>query len=157
MSDFAGSLVGESTEQWRFALSSPVLEVSNLGRVRMVTTARIVCPYVVRVKRTRPRLQVSYTHQLKRHHRRVARLVCEAFHGDPPTAEHVAMFIDGDSFNCRADNVRWATRAEVVQATVARGRHISGQHVLAEQRRGRDSQASRGGLRLDASGEHAER
>jgi hypothetical protein len=45
------------------------------------------------------------------------------------------MFIDGDSLNCQADNVRWATRAEVVQATVARGRHRSGKQVLAERRR----------------------
>ncbi|UUV32164.1 HNH endonuclease [Amycolatopsis roodepoortensis] len=86
------------------------------------------------MKRTRPRLQVQYRLDSSQRSARVARLVCEAFHGDPPQG-HVAMFLDGDSFNCRADNLRWATRAEVAQATVARGRHRSGQHVLAERRR----------------------
>jgi len=121
-------------ERWRVAPSAPVLEVSDLGRVRSAATARILVPRVVHVKRTRPRLQVEYRLDFSQRSARVARLVCEAFHGEPPP-EHVAMFLDGDSFNCRADNLRWATRAEVAQATVERGRHRSGQHILAERRR----------------------
>lgn len=42
----------------------------------------------------------------------VARLVCEAFHGPPPTPDHVPVNIDGDGLNNHADNVRWGTRVE---------------------------------------------
>lgn len=139
MTDSTALAREDSTEQWRSAPSDPPLEVSDLGRVRKAATRRILRPRLVHVKRTQPRLQVTYREQTSWRDRRVARLVCEAFHGSPPTPQHVAMVIDGDSLNCRSDNVRWATRAEVVQATVARGRHRSGKQVLAERRRNRDT------------------
>lgn len=121
-------------ERWRSAPSAPPLEVSDLGRVRRAETGRIITPRCVPVKRTGPRLLVTFMDRATKHDRRVARMVCEAFHGEPPPG-HVATFIDGDSLNCRADNLRWATRSEVSQATVARGRHRSGQQILAERRR----------------------
>ena len=127
----------EPIERWRPAATAPKLEVSDLGRVRVASTARLITPRLVQVKRTQPRLQVAYTEQSVKHHRRVARLVCQAFHGDPPP-DHVTMVNDGDSLNCRADTLRRATRAEVAQATVARGRHHSGQQILVERRRRRD-------------------
>lgn len=43
---------------------------------------------------------------------RVNRLVCEAFHGPPPTPRHHAAHNDGDRSNNDADNLRWATAAE---------------------------------------------
>lgn len=43
----------------------------------------------------------------------VGRLVCEEFHGPPPTPDHVAEHIDRDPSNNHADNLRWATREEV--------------------------------------------
>lgn len=139
MTDSSAFATGDASEQWRPAPSDPPLEVSDLGRVRSAVTGRILRARLVPVKRTQPRLQVTYREQASWRDRRVARLVCEAFHGHPPTPQHVAMFIDGDSLNCRSDNVRWATRAEVVQATVARGRHRSGKQVLAERRRNREA------------------
>jgi HNH endonuclease len=135
VTDSAASAVGNAAEHWRPAPSDPALEASDLGRIRRAATGRILRARLVQVKRTQPRLQVTYREQASWRDRRVARLVCEAFHGLPPTPQHVAMFIDGNSLNCRADNVRWATRTEVAQATVARGRHRSGKQVLAERRR----------------------
>ena len=136
MTGFVAATVGNPAERWRTVPSAPVLEVSDLGRVRLTETGSIITPTVVTsVKRTRPRLVIRRWERSATQTWRVARLVCEAFHGEPPSPGHVAMLRDGDSFNCRADNLQWATRADVVQATVARGRHVSGQHVLAVRRR----------------------
>lgn len=47
----------------------------------------------------------------------VGRLVCEAFHGPPPTPDHVAAHKDNDAFNNHADNLRWETRQAVATRT----------------------------------------
>lgn len=39
----------------------------------------------------------------------VSRLVCEAFHGAPPSKRHQAAHCNGHSLDNRADNLRWAT------------------------------------------------
>lgn len=44
--------------------------------------------------------------------RAVHRLVCHAFHGEPPTPDHHAAHNDGDRGNNRATNLRWATPKE---------------------------------------------
>ena len=46
-------------------------------------------------------------------HVMVGRLVCEAFHGAPPTPAHVAQHIDGNPLNDHAENLRWATRDDI--------------------------------------------
>ena len=43
---------------------------------------------------------------------RVARLVCEAFHGPPPDDKPLCLHGDEDSRNNRADNLRWGTPSE---------------------------------------------
>lgn len=45
----------------------------------------------------------------KRRWRRVNRLVCEAFHGAPPSSRHEACHKDGDRSNNRSDNLYWGT------------------------------------------------
>jgi hypothetical protein len=42
----------------------------------------------------------------------VHKLVCLAFHGPRPSSDHVVAHWDGDGWNNRADNLRWATYAE---------------------------------------------
>lgn len=39
----------------------------------------------------------------------VSRLVCEAFHGAPPSKRHQAAHCNGQSLDNRSDNLRWAT------------------------------------------------
>ena len=61
-----------------------------------------------------------------RRHCYVHRLVCEAFHGSAPSAEHHAAHLDGDRRNCAADNLCWATAEEneahkVVHDRVSKG------------------------------------
>lgn len=43
---------------------------------------------------------------------RIHRIVATAFHGEPPTKEHVADHIDTNKQNNRPDNLRWVTRLE---------------------------------------------
>lgn len=45
---------------------------------------------------------------------RVHRIVCRAFHGDPPTETHVVDHIDTNRANNRPENLRWVTRLENV-------------------------------------------
>src|SRR5713101_7444407 len=40
---------------------------------------------------------------------RVNRLVCEAFHGPPPTVKHVAAHLNGFKQDNYADNLEWKT------------------------------------------------
>ena len=47
-------------------------------------------------------------------------LVCRAFHGEPPTAEHTQVdHIDGDPGNASADNLRWVTPGENMRHSFA--------------------------------------
>ena len=43
---------------------------------------------------------------------RVHRIVATAFHGEPPTKEHVVDHIDTNKRNNRPENLRWVTRLE---------------------------------------------
>src|SRR6187549_1823470 len=43
---------------------------------------------------------------------RIHRIVATAFHGEPPTKEHVVDHIDTNKQNNRPDNLRWVTRFE---------------------------------------------
>lgn len=47
---------------------------------------------------------------------KVARLVCEAFHGPPPFELAVVMHRDDDPANNRPDNLKWATQKENLNA-----------------------------------------
>jgi hypothetical protein len=112
-------------EEWRQALGFLPIEVSNLGNVRDLVSKMPRTPRVVRGNRA-TRVEITLTRTWGTKALRLTRLVCETFHGEPPTPAHVVLVKDGDPTNCRADNLRWATRSEVARATVARGRHVSG-------------------------------
>jgi hypothetical protein len=47
---------------------------------------------------------------------KVARLVAEAFHGGPPFEGAVVMHLDENAANNRADNLRWGTQRENLNA-----------------------------------------
>ena len=47
---------------------------------------------------------------------KVARLVCEAFHGPPPADKNVCMHLDEDARNNRADNLGWGTQQQNLNA-----------------------------------------
>jgi hypothetical protein len=50
------------------------------------------------------------------HTKKVARLVCEAFHGPAPDDKPVCMHLDENSRNNRPDNLAWGTQKENLNA-----------------------------------------
>ena len=55
---------------------------------------------------------------------RVHRIVATAFHGEPPTKQHVVDHIDTNKHNNRPDNLRWVTRLENVLLNPITSRRI---------------------------------
>jgi len=43
---------------------------------------------------------------------KIHRLVCEAFHGEPPDTKAIVIHIDEDATNNRAENLKWGTQKE---------------------------------------------
>jgi hypothetical protein len=102
------------SEEWRDIPGIEGYEVSSLGRVR--TKPKILKPY----------LNPSNGYLTIRLGRRqfngpIHRLVCLAFHGPPPQERMDVAHGDGRKLNNRAENLRWATRAENFKDAVAHG------------------------------------
>lgn len=57
----------------------------------------------------------------------VHRLVCRAFHGDPPNPKDETNHIDGDKMNNRANNLEWMTRTENIRHSYTIGTHGRGE------------------------------
>lgn len=55
---------------------------------------------------------------------RIHRIVATAFHGEPPTKEHVVDHIDTNKQNNRPDNLRWVTRLENILLNPITSRRI---------------------------------
>lgn len=60
---------------------------------------------------------------------RIARLVCEAFHGEKPSARHHVCHNNGDSQDNRAINLRWDTPEGNQADRKSHGTHIEGSKV----------------------------
>ena len=43
---------------------------------------------------------------------KIHRLVCEAFHGSPPSSKHIVMHLNEEPTDNRAENLKWGTRKE---------------------------------------------
>lgn len=57
---------------------------------------------------------------------KIARLVCEAFHGPAPDDLPVCMHLDENSANNRPDNLAWGTPKENLNAEAVKAYHQSG-------------------------------
>src|SRR5690606_21072092 len=105
-------------EEWKEIEGFPEYEVSSLGRVRsfwkrgckpqITDSPRVLKP----VDNGKGYLQVGLYLGGKVYKQLIHRLVCEAFHGEPPTPEHEVAHWDGDRSNNAVGNLRWATPAE---------------------------------------------
>lgn len=120
--------------EWRILQSHPRYEISCCGVVRRLfqsgrflnkyPAGSIVVPGVWRspyiradgsvkhVKYLAVMLADEYGKNYKPKRCQVSRLVCEAFHGPPPTQEHQAAHNDGNTINNNYKNLRWATPKE---------------------------------------------
>lgn len=90
-------------EEWRSISSRPRFEASSLGRVREISTRRILA--------VQTRADGYQTVYIDRAPRYLHRLVCEAFHGPAPEG-FVAAHGDGARARNVPSNLRWASYAE---------------------------------------------
>jgi hypothetical protein len=70
---------------------------------------------------------VSMSHENKKVTKAVHRLVCEAFHGAPPSPTHQVRHLDGNGLNNRPTNLCWGTQIENWQDRQAHGHGIKGE------------------------------
>lgn len=109
-------------EVWRVVPSLPKLLVSSEGRVMTIPTLGTMphggdkyyggVPYFGVWSKRDARFIIS----VDGHTYKIARLVCEAFHGRCPALDGVAMHLDENSANNRADNLRWGSQKENLNA-----------------------------------------
>lgn len=97
----------ERVEEWREIPSAPGYYASSIGRIRnrhgLVLKQRLDSAGYLRL---------TVCVNGRQRYSMVSRLVCEAFHGQPPTADHEAAHGDGVRDNNRESNLRWATPLE---------------------------------------------
>lgn len=99
-------------ETWR-AIPGTGYDASDRGRIRRGLHQARQPGLVMRQKPgDSGYLTVSLSSADGRRCHNVNRLVCAAFHGPPPTAEHHAAHGDNDRSRNVPDNLRWATPAE---------------------------------------------
>lgn len=100
-------------EQWRVVVGFPAYQVSNCGRVRRATPGKgTSVGKILKFRFVKGYTCVSLSVRGKVFQMRINRLVCEAWHGPPPTSKHMAAHWDGNSQNNDPKNLRWATPAE---------------------------------------------
>lgn len=112
--------MSDKEERWRAVPSFDRVMVSSLGRV-------MVIPYFKEASKGgktplggKPIYGqwdgTRYIYTLKRKSYKVARLVCEAFHGSPPFPGAVCIHIDENSRNNTPENLKWGTQKENLNA-----------------------------------------
>lgn len=115
-------------EIWNTLPDFPEYAASNKGRIKRVTpdsrnhATRVLKPWIG--NHGYEVVGLSKDGSIKR--RLVHRLVCEAFHGPPPTEQHQVAHWDGSRTNHRADNLRWATRTENMADSAMHGTKATG-------------------------------
>lgn len=109
-------------EIWKLVPSAPWFLVSSEGRI-MVKPHSVPMPHGgLRQYGGQPHFGVwnkqdarfITVHKGKTY--KVARLVCEAFHGPAPFEDSVCMYKDENSANNRPDNLEWGTQKENLNA-----------------------------------------
>ena len=119
-------------EVWRIVPSVPAFMVSSEGRI-------MVRPYVSPMPNGGTRqyggnphwgvwdkIEGRFVTVLKKRTYRVARLVCEAFHGPAPQDMPVCMHLDENAANNSPDNLAWGTQKENLNAPAFREYQRSG-------------------------------
>lgn len=103
-------------EIWKQIPSLPACEASSWGRVRVI-------PYEIEMPRGGTRTYggfarygdwnvTRFTLFFRNRNYKIARLVCEAFHGPAPIGKNVCMHLDEDASNNRSSNLEWGTQKQ---------------------------------------------
>jgi hypothetical protein len=108
--------MNDLTEVWKLIPSQPDLEASSLGRVRVMPHKAVTGLGLTRTYGGVPTCGQwdgkRFIYARKHHNTlRVARLVCEAFHGPAPEGLN-CLHIDESSANNSPDNLKWGTQKE---------------------------------------------
>jgi hypothetical protein len=129
----------DSAPEWRVIPSFPEYEASSDGQVRRIAPqrpqeARFGTGYVLKPRMVKGYVVCALKRPNEKQCRRlVHRLVCEAFHGPAPSAQHEVAHWDGDKANNRHSNLRWATKVENAADTIRLGKQMHGeQHHFAK-------------------------
>lgn len=107
------------SEKW-LRLDWVPVEVSSAGGIKIRGRLRIGSLYNNGYR------YIRITVDGKPHCLGVHRLVCEAFHGKPPTPKHDCAHNNGIRDDNRASNLRWATRKENLGDTEKHGTRMYG-------------------------------
>ncbi len=103
-------------EQWLSVPEYPDYAVSSLGQVKRIKDGKKRGYLTGQCLRQSVNRSGYYSVTLLKDGNprqfRVNRLVCEVFHGPPPTPKHHAAHNDGTRHNNCADNLRWAAAHE---------------------------------------------
>lgn len=106
-------------EVWVNVPSVPRLQASSLGRLRLKPVLRRMPNGGVRTYGGKPIIGQwdgeRYIWQHRGRSRKVARLICEAFHG-PPKDDQVCMHLDENARNNAPSNLQWGTQKENLNA-----------------------------------------
>jgi hypothetical protein len=112
-------------EVWRDIPGIPSHQVSSIGRVRHKTKGNILKNHLTP--------NGYFYARFNKQTLTVNRLICLAFHGEPPTQKHQAAHNNGIRTDNRPDNIRWATREENYQDQILHGTSKKGeQHHLSK-------------------------
>jgi hypothetical protein len=100
----------ETSEEWRSVIGFSDYQVSSRGRIRCQARRRYLRPGdIISLHVLRDGYVVAC---IDGKNRCVHRLVCQAFHGDPPSPKHEVAHNDGNCSNNTSENLRWATHKE---------------------------------------------
>lgn len=124
------------TEVWKTIPFAPDYAASSWGRIMrtapgknpmasMAQPGRILRPSARGHKRRYFGLSIIIDGRVSNVN--VHRAVCWAFHGPPPTPQHVVAHCDGNGQNNHADNLRWATQSENLADRDLHGTHDRGE------------------------------
>lgn len=112
-----------SDEVWREITSLPGVKASSLGRL-LAPEANAKMPHGgIRSYKTKPvcgtkrKARKNAAHQYygwlyRGKNYKVHRLICEAFHGEPPNEKSIVIHLDENGLNNRAENLKWGTQKE---------------------------------------------
>lgn len=116
------------TEVWKEIPEYPDYRVSSLGRVKRVKeSSKGNMPKVLKPWLTKDGYAIITLYRNGGSKRKqVSRLVCSAFHGDPPSDGHQAAHNNGNPKDNRAENLRWATRSENMKDCLIHGTRAMG-------------------------------
>lgn len=117
----------EASEVWRPVVGwEGAYEVSSLGRVRSLDRVIVTRRYKRRMsgRILTPSIDKNgyLFFSIRKKNVKLHRVVCEAFHGNPPQGLSVVRHLNGDPGDNRPSNLMWGTRKENSADTKRHGR-----------------------------------